>query len=417
MAALLVYNIESATPTMISSLDRHCVKRIPDGSSNIDPKRSHLNRLLEGHKDGLSASLKALYESGVKKPAAQAEAPYLRIVLSASPEYFRPNDPDAVGTWQENLLATWEEATMHQIRTEFGEDLIFAELHLDEDTPHIHAVVAPTYLRKARVPGKQRRDETPEQFEARKEVARASEGIRTVGRSSHPTLSKRDSFKRLRERMAIAIDHLGIEYGEDRSIDAPEGQSTREYVIQTAAKQRKEEAKLKQERAALEQEREDLKKERELIDNAKAMADEQWARADEAREAESAARASRDALQAEAEQIRQRALEDAEVAAKDVLDRARKTAAEEAERITQETSKRLEATLLSKDQKALLAAERERDKWKGAFELLRDTLKRLLPEQLYQEIKRTWQNLWDKHPKNTDRKPDPPSPSNGPSPQ
>ena len=240
MAPKLVYNIEPASPSMISSLDRHCLVREPDGSSNIVLERSHLNRILEGHEGGLTASLKALYASGVKKPTAQAEKPYLRIVLSASPEYFRPDDPGAVGTWDEDRLAAWKEATMNQLRAEHGDDLIFAELHLDEDTPHIHAVVAPTYLRKARVPGKQKRGETPEQFEERKAAARASEGVRTVGRASHPTLSKQGSFQRLRERMTVAVDHLGIEYGEDRAIDAPEGQSTREWVKQEAARLRAE---------------------------------------------------------------------------------------------------------------------------------------------------------------------------------
>jgi DNA repair exonuclease SbcCD ATPase subunit len=257
MAYKLVYNIEPASPSMISSLDRHCLVREPDGSSNIVTERSHLNRILEGHEDGLTASLKALYASGVKKPTAQAEKPYLRIVLSASPEYFRPGDPGAVGTWEEDRLAAWEEATMNQLRAEHGDDLIFAELHLDEDTPHIHAVVAPTYLRKARVPGKQKRGETPEQFEERKAAARASEGIRTVGRASHPTLSKQGSFQRLRERMTVAVDHLGIEYGEDRAIDAPDGQSTREWVIQEAARLRAEQAELEQDRKALAQEREE----------------------------------------------------------------------------------------------------------------------------------------------------------------
>ncbi len=263
MAHKLVYNIQPASPSMISALDRHCLARVPDGASNIDPDRSHLNQTLAGDPAGLMQSLRNLYASGVKKPAAQSESPYLRIVVSASPEYFRPNDPEEVGTWNEARLTSWIDASMQQLQEEHGADLIFAELHLDEDTPHIHVVVAPTYLKKARVPGKQKRGETPEQFEERKSAARASEGIRTVGRASHPTLSKRDSFQRLRQRMAIAVDHLGIEYGEDRSIDAPAGQSTREWVIQKAAELRKKEAELEREQQKLARERKAVAQERE----------------------------------------------------------------------------------------------------------------------------------------------------------
>lgn len=267
MAHKLVYNIEPASPSMISSLDRHCLTRTPDGSSNIVTARSHLNRILEGFEHqrdkanenyggGLVRTLKAFYDRGIQKPTAQAEKPYLRIVLSASPEYFRPADPEAVGTWDEDRLAKWIEATMNQLREEHGADLIFAELHLDEDTPHVHAVVAPTYERKARKPGKPKRGETPDQFEARKAVALASEGVRTVGRASHPTLSKQGSFQKLRQRMTVAVDHLGIEYGDDRSVNAPDGMSTREWVIEQAARLREEKRQLDQERMQFEAEKE-----------------------------------------------------------------------------------------------------------------------------------------------------------------
>jgi len=234
----LVYNIEPASATMIASLDRHCLVRVPDGASAIDPARSHLNRVLLGDPKGLSQSLKELYSSGVKRPTAQAEKPYLRIVASASPTYFRPDDPDAVGTWDNARLATWIGATLEQLLSEHGDDLIFVELHLDEDTPHVHAVVAPTYTRKARKPGKQKRGESPEEFEARKAAALASKGERTVGRASHPTLSKPNSFLELRKRMAIAVAPLGIEYGDDRMIHAPAGKSTREWVKDQAVELR-----------------------------------------------------------------------------------------------------------------------------------------------------------------------------------
>lgn len=275
MAHKLVYNIEPASPSMISSLDRHCLTRSPDGSSNIVTARSHLNRILEGDERGLMQSLKNLYARGVQKPTAQAEKPYLRIVVSASPDYFRPDDPTAAGTWDESRLEAWLEATMNQLRGEHGDDLIFAELHLDEDTPHIHAVVAPTYTKKARTPGKMKRGETPEQFEARKAAAVASDGVRTVGRASHPTLSKQGSFQRLRERMTVAVDHLKIEYGADRSVNAPPGQSTQEWVAKTAAKLREEKLQIDKEKAELAQERAAFD-ERKLADSAELEKTAAW---------------------------------------------------------------------------------------------------------------------------------------------
>ncbi|TDL74889.1 hypothetical protein E2L08_15875 [Palleronia sediminis] len=253
MASKLVYNIEPASPTMISSLDRHCLHRVPDGSSNIVVTRTPLNKVLVGDERGLMASLREFYAKGVKRPAKQSERPYLRIVASASPAYFRPNDPADVGTWDVDRLAAWIDATMNQMKAEHGDDLVFAHLHLDEDTPHIHAVVAPTYTKKARKPGRKKRGETNAEFEARKKAAQELDGVRAVGRASHPTLSKKGSFQRLRERMAVAVDHLGIEYGEDREITAGPGLSTRQWVIQHAAEIRAREARVEQREKELEE--------------------------------------------------------------------------------------------------------------------------------------------------------------------
>lgn len=440
MAPKLVYNIEPASPSMISSLDRHCLKREPDGASNIVPERSHLNRILEGHEDGLMVSLKALYASGVKKPAAQSERPYLRIVLSASPEYFRPGDPAAVGTWDEDRLAAWEEATMNQLRAEHGDDLIFAELHLDEDTPHIHAVVAPTYLRKARVPGKQKRGETPEQFEERKAAARASEGIRTVGRASHLTLSKQGSFQRLRERMTVAVDHLGIEYGEDRAFDAPEGRSTREWVIQEAARLRMQEAAQDRKREALAQERRELDERREaeisealernkmvartaelaevarrkLMETAKANAAEAEKRAVEAEERLQVAQGdlkAAEAAQRGAESAAQRLRDEAEQKL-EAAKKASQEAFEDAKRMRREAT----PARFKKLEEENNQLRKEVQRWSDFVDSVLSTLSAALGDR-WEALKQKINDTWKRDPKNPDHQPEPPSQSysSGPS--
>jgi len=393
--ALLVYNIEPASPSMISSLDRHCLARTPDGASNIVTARSHLNQILEGDKEGLMQSLRKLYESGVQKPAAQSEKPYLRIVVSASPEYFRPDDPDAIGTWDETRLAAWKEATMTQLREEHSADLIFAELHLDEDTPHIHAVVAPTYSKKARKPGKAKRGETPDQFEARKAAALASEGVRTVGRASHPTLSKQGSFQRLRERMTVAVDHLGIEYGEDRAIGTPDGQSTREWVIQQAADLRKLEDKLKQDREALERDRENslseaLERQR-IIDRTDKLAE-----------------ARREVIRSEAATISQRAADNAQRASEELLKAARKEAGHIKREATPERFQVLE--------KENAQLRKQVEGWENFFRSVRQTLSTLLAGQ-WETVRQKLNEAWKSDPKNPEfePKPTPPSYSSGPS--
>ena len=421
--AKLVYNIEPASPSMISALDRHCLTRVPDGSSNIVPARSHLNRILEGDKNGLMQSLRNFYDRGVQKPTAQSEKPYLRIVLSASPEYFRPGDPDAVGTWDEGRLAAWIEASMNQLREEHGADLVFAELHLDEDTPHIHAVVAPTYARKARKPGKAKRGETPDQFEARKAAALASEGVRTVGRASHPTLSKQGSFQRLRERMTIALDHLGIEYGEDRAINAPEGLSTREWVIEQAAQLREEKRQIEQDREKLDRQRAAdiadavertklVEKTARLAENARnMMLDTAKAKVAEAKkravEAEERVRTADDALQAA--KVAQRA---AQEAADAILAKAQ----EEAARIVLRANQSAEADVraitrarLDDEGKAFMDLTEENrmlkkvvSHQKAMITLIQDTLKQLVPDGLRKQFMSAFNAVWGTHPENLD---------------
>ena len=191
-------------------------------------------------------SLKDFYEDGVERPAKQAEKPYLRCVASASPEYFRPNAPDAKGTWEEERLEPWIDATMDHIEAQFGDDLVFAELHLDEDTPHIHFVVAPTYQKTARKPGRRKRNETQEEFEARKKAVASKPTVRKVGRASNAKLSRFNSYRLLREEMALAVNHLGIEYGEDRAPNDPKAKKTRQWVNEKAAEQKRKDKELQQ---------------------------------------------------------------------------------------------------------------------------------------------------------------------------
>ena len=68
----------------------------------------------------------------------------VEILLTASPEYFRPDDPSRYGDYQADKLADWTEASVKWLKTEYGDRIVRAELHLDEATPHIHAYLVPT---------------------------------------------------------------------------------------------------------------------------------------------------------------------------------------------------------------------------------------------------------------------------------
>lgn len=257
--AKLVLNIEAAGASEVRAMDRHERNREPDGTSAIDPLRSHLNEVLHGP-SGPSAALSAMWAAGVQRPNVQAEKPYLRLVIGASPSYFR--DPgQGPGEWNAARLDDFQREVMAWMRGRFGDDLAFASVHLDEDTPHIHALIVPTYERKPRTPGKQKRGETLEQFQARKAAAKAAVGIRTAGRSSHPVLSRKGSFDAMRHSLADHLAPLGIVYGDPLEPDQSP-KTTRAWVKEQAGKVVAERAALDVERASLEAERAALGDER-----------------------------------------------------------------------------------------------------------------------------------------------------------
>jgi hypothetical protein len=64
-------------------------------------------------------------------------------LLSASPEYFRPNNPSQAGVYDPKRTEAWVKASMAWLRKEFGDRLASAVLHLDEATPHIQVAIVP----------------------------------------------------------------------------------------------------------------------------------------------------------------------------------------------------------------------------------------------------------------------------------
>jgi hypothetical protein len=64
----------------------------------------------------------------------------------ASPEFFRPDNPEAAGTWREDRLEPWLDLNLKVLRARFG-PIAAWRLDLDEATPHLIAVFVPTSVR------------------------------------------------------------------------------------------------------------------------------------------------------------------------------------------------------------------------------------------------------------------------------
>jgi hypothetical protein len=67
----------------------------------------------------------------------------VEMLLTASPEYFRPQDPGKAGYYEPQKLADFRTAVHGWLDKEYSDRIVRAELHLDEATPHVHAYLVP----------------------------------------------------------------------------------------------------------------------------------------------------------------------------------------------------------------------------------------------------------------------------------
>ncbi|MBD2606317.1 plasmid recombination protein [Scytonema hofmannii FACHB-248] len=116
--------------------------RIQD-TPNAD--RTKTNIRLIGNVDDLPLSelvLTKIASSTKHKPRKDAVL-CSEIFLSASPEYFRPHNPQLYGEWDDSLMWDFANASKTWLQENYGSKCVRAELHLDEATPHIHAYIVP----------------------------------------------------------------------------------------------------------------------------------------------------------------------------------------------------------------------------------------------------------------------------------
>lgn len=125
----------------------HNARTDPRMSNGADESRTHLNQHLLKRASTVEEAINGMLDRHGVKPPKNAEAVAQEIVLSASPEYFRPgtdrNDPESFGKYDPDRLDAWKDKTTEWLKNRFKGALVDVQLHLDERTPHIHAVVVP----------------------------------------------------------------------------------------------------------------------------------------------------------------------------------------------------------------------------------------------------------------------------------
>ena len=132
----------------IAACDKHNERERE--TPNADINKSASNECFVGNNGKSLVDLvwERIGDNGGKKIRTSADPKHSAVLafemtLSASPEYFRPDNPGAAGEWQMDKLGAWEKLSAQWLKDAYGDNLIRATFHRDESTPHIHAVIVP----------------------------------------------------------------------------------------------------------------------------------------------------------------------------------------------------------------------------------------------------------------------------------
>lgn len=184
-----VLNVERISFAALHAHARHERREIGD-QSHTDPTKTHLNSSMGLDRCPEKAVRRYIEATGAKIDPRNT-TPVTRLLLSASPTYFRPGREDQAGAYDIEPMKAWATASVRWLRKEFGEDLVHVALHRDETTVHLHAVVVPTYERTTKRGTK-----------------------RQVSHHQHPAFSGQFSYQGLQDRYGEAVADLGILRGE-----------------------------------------------------------------------------------------------------------------------------------------------------------------------------------------------------------
>lgn len=108
---------------------------------NADEQKTAQNQQIAGTpgKNTVDAIKEAIGSQRIRKNAVLG----VEMLFSASPEYFRPSAPEKAGYYDPARLQAWTQATTAWLQERYGSRVVSATLHLDETTPHIHALLVP----------------------------------------------------------------------------------------------------------------------------------------------------------------------------------------------------------------------------------------------------------------------------------
>ncbi len=112
-----------------------------NGIVNADPE-GEVIRFIGGDNTLDEAVLGRLRQLNIKY--ADGDCLGVEFMISASPEYFREQAQNA-GEWDKEKAEDFKNVVKKWLIDKYGDNMVHGVYHLDESTPHIHAVMTPIY--------------------------------------------------------------------------------------------------------------------------------------------------------------------------------------------------------------------------------------------------------------------------------
>lgn len=198
---------------------------------NIDPDRTWANELLIGTTN-LSADIKKrLKEAGVK-PARKDAVVCREAVLTASPQFWGDD-------WKGQLknanfkkkLDVWVKQSLKYFTDKYGLNVVQANLHMDETTPHIHIMFVPLVEKDGKLELNAKSEMARWKLrEMQTEYAQAVENLGLVrGKPASKTGAKHEHFRAYKNRKELE-DKLAKVTGERDNLEQ-ENKFLRQKVV------------------------------------------------------------------------------------------------------------------------------------------------------------------------------------------
>lgn len=169
--------------THIRLLDGHLRRLHP--TPNADPLRKKYNRVLLGSHDSYAAYKELLTKNNVttlRKNGVLA----IELLLAFSPQWLLNAD----GTNSSKRLVDWIKTCTNWLKMNFGNNIITCLLHLDENSPHIHVLIAPI-----------------------KHKTNPKTGHTRASLCARDITGGREKLRKMQDSYAEAVAHLGLRRG------------------------------------------------------------------------------------------------------------------------------------------------------------------------------------------------------------